>query len=58
MSRHIPKNIAHDKEELYDETIRLKKDMNVCKGENTKLKTQIQQYENNLTKKENYIREF
>ena len=57
MSRHIPKNITHDKEEMYDETIRLKKDMNACKGENTKLKTQIQQYENNLTKKDNYIRE-
>jgi len=57
ISRHIPKNIAHDKEELYDETIRLKKDMNVCRGENTKLKTQIQQYENDITKKDNYIRE-
>jgi hypothetical protein len=56
-SKHVPKNIYQDKEQLYDQALRLKKDMNCCKDQNTQLKTQVLKYQKDLAVKENYIKE-
>ena len=56
-SKHVPKNIYQDKEQLYDETLRLKKDMNCYRDQNTQLKTQVLKYQKDLAVKENYIKE-
>eukprot|EP01022_Parablepharisma_sp_SALTPOND_P000995 TRINITY_DN105406_c4_g1_i1.p2 TRINITY_DN105406_c4_g1~~TRINITY_DN105406_c4_g1_i1.p2 ORF type:complete len:849 (+),score=138.53 TRINITY_DN105406_c4_g1_i1:84-2549(+) len=56
-SKHVPKNIQKDKEDLYDEVIRLKKELNNGKAELKKLKTQISIQEKDLSKKDAYIKE-
>eukprot|EP01022_Parablepharisma_sp_SALTPOND_P025583 TRINITY_DN5_c0_g1_i1.p1 TRINITY_DN5_c0_g1~~TRINITY_DN5_c0_g1_i1.p1 ORF type:complete len:942 (-),score=200.59 TRINITY_DN5_c0_g1_i1:2152-4977(-) len=56
-SKHIPKNILHDKEHLYEESLHLKKSMNLLKVENTQLKTKVLQTEKEMAKKDKEIKE-
>ena len=52
----IPKNILHDNEQLYEESLNLKKTMNMLKSENTQLKTKMLQGERELLKKDKEIK--
>jgi len=56
-SKHVPKNIIHDKEHLYDDLIKLRKVMNTMKSENSKLKTKIIRSEKEVTKKNREVKE-
>ncbi len=56
-SKHVPKNILHDKEQLYDEIIHLKQTMNDVRQENLKLKTKIQQSDGELSRKDKEIKD-
>lgn len=53
----IPKNIIHDKEQMYEEVLNLKNNTNAIKAENVKLKTKIKQDENELAKKDKIIKD-
>ena len=50
--RLIPRNIMKDKEALYDDTIQLKRNQNFLINENQILKSKIQQFEEELRRKE------
>lgn len=52
----MPKNIIHDKEQLYEEILQLKQDHNETKLENVRLKTKLQQFEAELAKKDKEIK--
>jgi len=56
-AKHIPKNILADKERLYEESLQLKKSMNLLKTENLQLKTKVQQEEKELAKRDKEIKE-
>ncbi len=51
------KPFLQDKEQLYDEAMRSKQNMNTYKDENTKLKTRIQQCAKEIDKKDKVIQE-
>ncbi len=46
------KYILHDKEQLYDESIKLKEEIHRLKTDNMQLKTKVQQYDKELNKKD------
>ena len=52
-----PMFMLHDKEQLYDEAIKLKQNMNVYKDENNRLKTRVLQFEKELERKDKIIQE-
>lgn len=56
ISKSIPRNIMQDKEQLYEESLSLKKSMNALRTENTKLKTQLLKSEQELVKKDKEIK--
>ena len=49
--------ILHDKEQLYDDAIKLKQSMNIFQDENVRLKAKISQYSKELEKKDKIIQE-
>ncbi len=49
--------MIHDKEELYDEAIKLKQSMNHYKDENSKLKTRVAQFEGEVERKDKAIQD-
>ena len=53
--RGVPQNIMHDKEYLYSNTLQLKKVGNKLKEENQWLKAKLQQYEEELKRKDRMI---
>ena len=52
-----PRNIMKDKEELYDNAIQLKRHTNMLREENIRLKSKIQQYEEDSAKKSKLLQE-
>lgn len=57
LARLRPRHISMDKEQLYEETLSLKMEVNFFKEQNIRLKTKLQQTEKELGKKEEFLDE-
>ena len=57
LARLRPRHISMDKEQLYEETLSLKMEVNFFKEQNVRLKTRLQQTEKELGKKEEFLDE-
>lgn len=57
LAKQIPKKIIQDKEELYEEVLRLKNENHFIRTENTQMKTELKKNEHELAKNEKTIQE-